>query len=69
LVIVQCEPFDNTADQFPLLNDRLESLRREVLARKRVEAQLTEALKTRDEFVAVAAHELRNPLNVFHLSM
>jgi signal transduction histidine kinase len=69
LVIVQCEPCDNTADRFPLLNDRLELLRREVLARRRVEEELTEAVRARDEFVAIAAHELRNPLNVFHLSL
>jgi PAS domain S-box-containing protein len=29
--------------------------------------QLAEALNTRDEFIAVAAHELRNPLNVLTL--
>jgi len=69
LVIIQCEPFDNAADQLLQLNDSLESLRGEVLARKRIEAQLAEALQARDEFVAVAAHELRNPLNVFHLSL
>jgi len=69
LVVVRCEPLDNSGDELLLLNNRLELLRREVLARQQVEAQLTEALKARDEFVAVAAHELRNPLNVFHLSL
>jgi signal transduction histidine kinase len=69
LVIVQCEQFDNAADRFPLPDDRVELLRREVLARKRAEAQLAEAVKARDEFIAIAAHELRNPLNVFHLSL
>lgn len=68
-VVLQCEPSDNNADRFIMLNDRLELLRREVLARKEAEAQLTEAVRARDEFVAVAAHELRNPLNVFHLSL
>jgi signal transduction histidine kinase len=69
IVIIQCEPFNHPADRFLLLNDRLELLRKEVLARKRAEAQLTEAVRARDEFVAIAAHELRNPLNVFHLSL
>ena len=69
LVIIQGEPFNNEADRFLLLNHQLDLLRKEVSARKRVEAQLTEAVRARDEFVAVAAHELRNPLNVFHLSL
>lgn len=69
LVIVQCKPFDNIDYRLLLLNERLELLSKEMLARKRAEAQLIEALKARDEFIAVAAHELRNPLNVFHLSL
>ena len=69
LVIIQGEPSYNAADRFLLLNDQLDLLRKEVFARKRVEAQLTEAVQARDEFVAIAAHELRNPLNVFHLSL
>lgn len=69
LVIIQCTPADDATDRFLLLNSRLELLRREVDARKRLEAQLTDALNARDEFVAIAAHELRNPLNVFHLSL
>jgi len=69
IVIIQCEPFTHPVDRFLLLNDHLELLRKEVLARKRAESQLTEAVKARDEFVAIAAHELRNPLNVFHLSL
>jgi len=30
---------------------------------------LSDALKSRDEFIAIAAHELRNPLNVFLLNL
>jgi len=69
LVIVHGVAFDNAADRFLLLNDQLDLLRKEVFARRRVEAQLTEAVQARDEFIAIAAHELRNPLNVFHLSL
>ncbi len=69
LVIVRCKPFFNIADRFLLLNERLELLRKEVLARKRVAQELIAAIRARDEFIAIAAHELRNPLNVFHLSM
>ncbi|MGH7936076.1 MAG: sensor histidine kinase [Chthoniobacterales bacterium] len=69
LVIIQCESFDKAVGRFLPLNERLELLRKEMRARQRVEAQLTDAVKARDEFVAIAAHELRNPLNVFHLSL
>jgi PAS domain S-box-containing protein len=31
--------------------------------------QLSDAVSARDEFIAVAAHELRNPLHVFHLTL
>ncbi len=46
-----------------------EILRREVAARLLAEARLREALQARDDFVAVAAHELRNPLNAFLLTL
>ena len=52
-----------------LLNEQVELLREEVLARQRAEAKLAEALDARDEFIAVAAHELRNPLNVSVLTL
>lgn len=49
---------------------RLEREREELLARERLmREQLTAALEARDEFIAIAAHELRNPLNVFQLSL
>jgi PAS domain S-box-containing protein len=43
----------------------------EQLLRREQEARrlLAEAVKSRDEFIAVAAHELRNPLNVFLLNL
>ena len=37
------------------------------LERESARAQLVEALAARDEFIAVAAHELRNPINVMVL--
>ena len=40
-----------------------------MLAREKAQAELAEAVNARDEFIAVAAHELRNPLNVFHLTL
>jgi len=49
---------------------RLEREREELLAREQESIQrLAEAVAARDELIAVAAHELRNPLNVFLLTM
>lgn len=45
--------------------DRERLLDLEQASRKR----LADAVAARDEFIAVAAHELRNPLNVFHLTL
>lgn len=52
-----------------LLNEQCESLRKEVEAREKAQADLAEAVRSRDQFIAVAAHELRNPLNVFLLTL
>jgi PAS domain S-box-containing protein len=47
-----------------------EKEREELLRRERETRHLlADALKSRDEFIAVAAHELRNPLNVFLLNL
>jgi len=49
---------------------RLEREREELLAREReVSQRLADALAARDELIAIAAHELRNPLNVFLLTL
>jgi signal transduction histidine kinase len=70
LIIIRCDSDDDQAANGLLeLNEQLESLRNEVVARRQVERQLVGALKARDDFVGVAAHELRNPLNVFHLTL
>ncbi|HEY2105487.1 MAG TPA: PAS domain S-box protein, partial [Candidatus Binataceae bacterium] len=48
----------------------LEREREALLAREQTaRRQLADALKARDEFIAVAAHELRNPLNVCLLNV
>jgi PAS domain S-box-containing protein len=49
--------------------EQLLLLKKEVAVRKKVQAELAEALTARDDFIAVAAHELRNPLNVFVLTL
>jgi PAS domain S-box-containing protein len=49
---------------------RLEREREDLLERERIaRKQADEAVRVRDEFIAIAAHELRNPLNVLHLSL
>ena len=57
------------AARFASFNAQLEQLRRDIAERLRMEKELTDAIKTRDDFMAVAAHELRNPLNVFKLTL
>jgi PAS domain S-box-containing protein len=44
-------------------------LKTEALAREKAQAELAEAVTARDDFIAVAAHELRNPLNVLVLTL
>ncbi len=49
---------------------RFEREREQLLAQEQTaRMRLNEALKARDQFIAVAAHELRNPLNVLHLTL
>ena len=52
-----------------LLKEQVEALRREVLEREKAQAELAQAVKVRDEFIAVAGHELRNPLNLMVLTL
>ena len=51
------------------LNEQLDLLHKEVQAREQAQAELAEAIEVRDDFIAIAAHELRNPLNVALLSL
>ncbi|HET8696969.1 MAG TPA: hybrid sensor histidine kinase/response regulator, partial [Gammaproteobacteria bacterium] len=52
------------------LNQTLEranaQLTAEIGERRRVEAQLQDAARRKDEFLAILAHELRNPLSAIH---
>lgn len=49
------------------LQQRAQALEHEIERRKGVEARLTEALRLRDDFVAIAGHELRTPLTALGL--
>jgi PAS domain S-box-containing protein len=50
-------------------DEQLLLLKKEVVAREKAQAELAEAVRARDDFIAVAAHELRNPLNVLALTL
>lgn len=52
-----------------LLKEQLEALRKEVVAREKAQAELAQAVKSRDDFIAIAAHELRNPLQLLYLTL
>jgi len=69
IVVVRCLTGAPIAARFATLNEQLEHLRRDIAERRRMESELTAAIKTRDDFMAVAAHELRNPLNIFKLTL
>jgi signal transduction histidine kinase len=69
VVIIRGEPDDRQAKLFLTLNQQLDLLRHQVNARKHMQDELARALQARDDFVATAAHDLRNPLNVFRLTL
>jgi signal transduction histidine kinase len=51
------------------LRDRLRDLERTKEALRAQREELAEALRTRDEFLSIASHELRNPLNALQLQV
>jgi signal transduction histidine kinase len=69
LIIIRCDSDVQPVNRLLELNEQLDSLKNELMARRQVERGLMAALKARDDFVGMAAHELRNPLNVFHLTL
>src|ERR1700719_3276536 len=69
LIIIRCGSDDQAVNRIRELNEQLDILKSELVARRQVERGLVGALKARDDFVGIAAHELRNPLNVFHLTL
>jgi signal transduction histidine kinase len=69
VVILRCESEGDRRSRFAALNDQIDVLRKEVRARQEIEAGLADTIASRDAFVAIAAHELRNPLNVFQLTL
>jgi two-component system CheB/CheR fusion protein len=71
LLLMRLIPKDAAVNRFAALNLRIDELAREVARRRRAEAELQErererleADRRKDEFLAMLAHELRNPLAV-----
>jgi signal transduction histidine kinase len=52
-----------------LLQQRAQALEAEIEHRKRVEKELLEALKLRDDFLSIAGHELKTPLTALQLQL
>jgi signal transduction histidine kinase len=64
LILVRVRAKEAAIDRFLALNMRIEELGREIARRQRAEAALAETDRRKDEFLAMLAHELRNPLAV-----
>ena len=64
LILIRMRPKEAAINRFLALNLRIEELGREVARRQRAESALAEADRRKDEFLAMLAHELRNPLAV-----
>jgi signal transduction histidine kinase/CheY-like chemotaxis protein len=62
LILVRLVPKETAAVQFVALTERVERLTHEVARRKKAEADLLASSRHKDEFLALLAHELRNPL-------
>ena len=60
---------DSRAREVSLLQQRAQVLEGEIERRRKVEADLREALRVRDDFLSVAGHELRTPLTVLRLQL
>src|SRR6185295_3255466 len=61
-VLLRLTPKGHEQNQFLKLTRRVDELSEEIVRRKRVEGVLAEEVHRKDHFLAVLAHELRNPL-------
>lgn len=62
LLLLRLRPKQTAESGFFALNRQIEKLSREVDQRRRAELELIEEHRRKDEFLAMLAHELRNPL-------
>lgn len=70
-VLLRLVPKDEVASQqaFSLLNEQVARLTHEVTNRKRAEEDAMEALRARDEFLTIASHELKTPIQSLFLQL
>ncbi|HZH04812.1 MAG TPA: HAMP domain-containing sensor histidine kinase [Myxococcaceae bacterium] len=69
MVVLRLIPKEGAQSPFALLNQKISDLVREVLNRKRAEEQALSALRAREEFLAVASHEFKTPLQSVKLQL
>jgi len=69
MVVLRLIPKEGAQSPFALLNQKISDLTREVLNRKRAEEEALSALRAREEFLAVASHEFKTPLQSVKLQL
>ncbi|MCP3143978.1 ATP-binding protein [Pyxidicoccus xibeiensis] len=65
----QLEDPDCRLREVTLLQQRAQALENEIERRRKVEQELLQALRTRDEFLCAAGHELKTPLTALQLQL
>ncbi|MFP2925382.1 ATP-binding protein [Pyxidicoccus sp. 3LG] len=65
----RAESTDARLREVSVLQQHAQALQAEIEHRKRVEKELLEALKLRDDFLSIAGHELKTPLAVLQLQV
>jgi signal transduction histidine kinase len=68
-LILQCDARHDDESSIQELQRKVATLKAENLENRRCVRELAAALQARADFIARAAHEIRNPLNVFHLTL
>jgi signal transduction histidine kinase/CheY-like chemotaxis protein len=77
VLLLRCRPKAETTEQFVILNEKITALSKEVMERRKAEAERDDLIaseraarveaerisRVKDEFLATLSHELRTPLN------
>lgn len=69
IVVLRLAAKAGTQSPFALLNQKIADLTSEVMNRKRAEQEALQAIEMRDEFLAVASHEFKTPLQSLLLQL